>query len=110
LAESRDSIVRFILCTTVVRVVVIFFFFQEEDGIRDWSVTGVQTCALPIFARPCNRNWTRRTDCTGGQTSAGWRRKRSAIRSWRRSEERRRGKRVDLGGRRSIKKKRESRE
>src|SRR5437016_9521102 len=26
----------------------IFFFFQAEDGIRDWSVTGVQTCALPI--------------------------------------------------------------
>ena len=28
--------------------VVFFFFFQAEDGIRDWSVTGVQTCALPI--------------------------------------------------------------
>src|SRR5258706_9922599 len=26
----------------------ILFFFQAEDGIRDWSVTGVQTCALPI--------------------------------------------------------------
>src|SRR5258706_8594999 len=26
-----------------------FFFFQAEDGIRDWSVTGVQTCALPIW-------------------------------------------------------------
>src|SRR5262249_56504853 len=26
------------------------FFFQAEDGIRDWSVTGVQTCALPIFS------------------------------------------------------------
>src|SRR5262249_59653851 len=26
------------------------FFFQAEDGIRDWSVTGVQTCALPILA------------------------------------------------------------
>src|SRR5262249_59582773 len=25
------------------------FFFQAEDGIRDWSVTGVQTCALPIL-------------------------------------------------------------
>src|SRR5262249_56717087 len=30
------------------------FFFQAEDGIRDWSVTGVQTCALPIF-------WSRNT-------------------------------------------------
>src|SRR5258706_14353881 len=26
-----------------------FFVFQAEDGIRDWSVTGVQTCALPIL-------------------------------------------------------------
>src|SRR5215813_10112120 len=26
-----------------------FFFFQAEDGIRDADVTGVQTCALPIF-------------------------------------------------------------
>src|SRR5437762_13539555 len=37
-----------------------FFFFQAEDGIRDTSVTGVQTCALPILTqrgvppfRPC---------------------------------------------------------
>src|SRR5690349_14125852 len=28
---------------------VFFFFFQAEDGIRDLYVTGVQTCALPIF-------------------------------------------------------------
>src|SRR5690625_6420236 len=27
----------------------VFFFFQAEDGIRDGHVTGVQTCALPIF-------------------------------------------------------------
>src|SRR5207249_9643334 len=27
-----------------------FFFFQAEDGIRDRNVTGVQTCALPIYA------------------------------------------------------------
>src|SRR5207245_8150542 len=27
------------------------FFFQAEDGIRDATVTGVQTCALPIFGR-----------------------------------------------------------
>src|SRR6267143_1729603 len=27
-----------------------FFFFQAEDGIRDRTVTGVQTCALPIWA------------------------------------------------------------
>ena len=27
----------------------LFFFFQAEDGIRDYKVTGVQTCALPIW-------------------------------------------------------------
>src|SRR2546430_8858545 len=30
-------------------VCVVFFFFQAEDGIRDLTVTGVQTCALPIL-------------------------------------------------------------
>src|SRR5256885_8563002 len=29
-------------------MVCCFFFFQAEDGIRDYKVTGVQTCALPI--------------------------------------------------------------
>src|SRR5688500_19281380 len=28
------------------------FFFQAEDGIRDYKVTGVQTCALPIYKKP----------------------------------------------------------
>src|SRR2546427_10565839 len=28
--------------------IFVFFFFQAEDGIRDLTVTGVQTCALPI--------------------------------------------------------------
>src|SRR2546430_7557166 len=28
--------------------IIFFFFFQAEDGIRDLTVTGVQTCALPI--------------------------------------------------------------
>src|SRR2546429_5820677 len=31
-------------------VMVFIFFFQAEDGIRDVAVTGVQTCALPIFS------------------------------------------------------------
>src|SRR5882762_8460478 len=35
-----------------------FFFFQAEDGIRDSSVTGVQTCALPISAR-CTQSYGR---------------------------------------------------
>src|SRR2546422_1266484 len=29
---------------------IFFFFFQAEDGIRDVAVTGVQTCALPIYS------------------------------------------------------------
>src|SRR5690606_41032356 len=36
----------------VVFVCIFFFFFQAEDGIRDFHVTGVQTCALPIYAVP----------------------------------------------------------
>src|SRR5437763_9098276 len=35
------------------------FFFQAEDGIRDTSVTGVQTCALPIFTAPASRHDSR---------------------------------------------------
>src|SRR5690606_19205167 len=31
-------------------LICLFFFFQAEDGIRDFHVTGVQTCALPILA------------------------------------------------------------
>src|SRR5256885_17159582 len=34
--------------TRYVHCGLIFFFFQAEDGIRDYKVTGVQTCALPI--------------------------------------------------------------
>src|SRR5256885_8002360 len=33
----------------IVFFIVFFFFFQAEDGIRDYKVTGVQTCALPIY-------------------------------------------------------------
>src|SRR5256886_5583063 len=33
------------------------FFFQAEDGIRDLTVTGVQTCALPIFSLPFIPQW-----------------------------------------------------
>src|SRR5437764_14851124 len=34
----------------------LFFFFQAEDGIRDTSVTGVQTCALPIYTSELAKN------------------------------------------------------
>src|SRR5256885_10640710 len=36
----------------VKRVSLDSFFFQAEDGIRDYKVTGVQTCALPIYISP----------------------------------------------------------
>src|SRR5260370_1825607 len=39
------EVVLLVVCTYI-------FFFQAEDGIRDSSVTGVQTCALPIWSRP----------------------------------------------------------
>src|SRR6266403_4277221 len=74
----------------------LFFFFQAEDGIRDLYVTGVQTCALPISSparRSCPRTWR----------WPGRRRPRGPGNP--RSEERRVGKSVDLGGRRIIKKK-----
>src|SRR6266542_3424394 len=34
---------------SVISIILFFFFFQAEDGIRDATVTGVQTCALPIY-------------------------------------------------------------
>src|SRR5215208_7458449 len=37
------------VCLFLVMCSCFFFFFQAEDGIRDGHVTGVQTCALPIF-------------------------------------------------------------
>src|SRR5437016_2662966 len=47
LYNSELENVLFFFCYLV--VFLLFFFFQAEDGIRDWSVTGVQTCALPIL-------------------------------------------------------------
>src|SRR5438046_6414168 len=41
--------ITFILISLIAFGFFFFFFFQAEDGIRDWSVTGVQTCALPIL-------------------------------------------------------------
>src|SRR5690349_23029382 len=37
---------------TALNGLLVGFFFQAEDGIRDLYVTGVQTCALPIWTRP----------------------------------------------------------
>src|SRR5438067_6471564 len=44
----------------------VFFFFQAEDGIRDRNVTGVQTCALPIF------RWRDGTVIWSGPSDAGY--------------------------------------
>src|SRR6266511_577158 len=48
-----------------------FFFFQAEDGIRDFHVTGVQTCALPIFSPDGARRpefWSEVTESLQGFT------------------------------------------
>src|SRR2546427_9428375 len=44
---------------------IFFFFFQAEDGIRDLTVTGVQTCALPIFAESVDYIATRLEGAVG---------------------------------------------
>src|SRR5256886_4471071 len=56
---SQNSCSTYLLCVVVLWVFsyflhrlllyFFFFFFQAEDGIRDLTVTGVQTCALPIL-------------------------------------------------------------
>src|SRR6185295_10244831 len=46
-----------------------FFFFQAEDGIRDIGVTGVQTCALPIFRFYHHESCGQCTPCREG---SGW--------------------------------------
>src|SRR5438132_1106853 len=52
----------------------LFFFFQAEDGIRDHCVTGVQTCALPIFQASTRqfpaRSLMRRTQIWSGARPA----------------------------------------
>ena len=54
-----------------------FFFFQAEDGIRDRDVTGVQTCALPIYFLDNLSNWwkTKRNkiiNCEALPFTGGW--------------------------------------
>src|SRR5256885_7202187 len=47
-ASLRLVMKRWFFLSMRLDVDVRFFFFQAEDGIRDYKVTGVQTCALPI--------------------------------------------------------------
>src|SRR5437870_10888996 len=87
---------------SLVLFLVLFFFFQAEDGIRDGHVTGVQTCALPIsetgvtnvhhFKKVLYQNIYNNID----------------VEFLLRSEERRVGKSVYLGGGRIIKRKKKS--
>src|SRR5688572_31476144 len=97
-------------------VLFFFFFFQAEDGIRDLTVTGVQTCALPILAGRSHA-WEEKVKATlNGKTAAeviaagqaitearrAKERKEAAISVSRaRSEERRVGKECRLGWARS---------
>src|SRR5260370_41261919 len=93
-----------------------FFFFQAEDGIRDSSVTGVQTCALPICPRAAGHAARVRTSARCARPDVRTRAACPAARG-RRPDGRRvrrpdpdrksvvEGKSVDLGGRRIIKKK-----
>src|SRR2546430_16255274 len=46
------------------------FFFQAEDGIRDLTVTGVQTCALPIYRPLLSAALPTKSDAPGGRPSA----------------------------------------
>src|SRR5258708_39791507 len=91
----------------------LFFFFQAEDGIRDDLVTGVQTCALPIYPRlrlarrppeELGEEPVRHGEAVVVREVLHVQLERAVFVQVR-SEERRVGKSVDLGGRRIIKKK-----
>src|SRR2546430_11456317 len=48
MTQTRHRNAVLIYLVTLTRQFAVVFFFQAEDGIRDLTVTGVQTCALPI--------------------------------------------------------------
>src|SRR5258708_13090090 len=75
------------LMVGVPRVLVCrLFFFQAEDGIRDDLVTGVQTCALPIYfaqpadRRPCPARWRPWSAAAARSVGAPRRRRASRLR------------------------------
>src|SRR5947209_10814318 len=78
-------------------LLLVLFFFQAEDGIRDIGVTGVQTCALPIWSTrratsPSSTASTARSASTRpGASRSAWRRPANTSTTTR-SEERRVGK------------------
>src|SRR2546426_1841787 len=54
--HTISTCIVFMLLSISFDVRLFFFFFQAEDGIRDYKVTGVQTCALPIWRRKYDRS------------------------------------------------------
>src|SRR5690606_40466101 len=84
------------------------FFFQAEDGIRDFHVTGVQTCALPIWPHPGPRRAAKRRPRApvalfvggehGGAAGDGAPAPRGRARAGARSEERRVGREWGAAG------------
>src|SRR2546422_1088194 len=89
------------VCYMHMSVFLFFFFFQAEDGIRDVAVTGVQTCALPIYERKpgtgagiCYRGAEIRADTFSRQLPhySGFGHSARTLAVQRRSEERRVGK------------------
>src|SRR5688500_19688054 len=85
--------------------IVCCFFFQAEDGIRDYKVTGVQTCALPICASTrgpvfsCQKTVASSTPARSNRPTSRTGRLGAWVTSAARSEERRVGK--ECRGRRS---------
>src|SRR5256885_5536216 len=62
---KRNYVFIFIL---IQESLITFFFFQAEDGIRDYKVTGVQTCALPI-SHPAQRRRGQKGEAEGQPTA-----------------------------------------
>src|SRR5437879_11848514 len=89
-------------------ILLFIFFFQAEDGIRGTSVTGVQTCALPISRRDRADGKRDRRHYRPLGESLHARRSTERCDDEYRSEERRVGKSVGRGGRRGIDKKKDT--
>src|SRR5690606_40025154 len=61
----------FFVVILLVHYTEVSFFFQAEDGIRDFHVTGVQTCALPIFVNESAA--LKRSPGRGRSVASAWR-------------------------------------
>src|SRR5688572_32975730 len=99
-------------------LIMFFFFFQAEDGIRDLTVTGVQTCALPILKERVGSDYERQAVVIGADALLHLRLVRAVVRRGgpdrgriddRRSEERRVGKECRSGWSPDHKKKKKNR-